>query len=831
MNNSGVLPNETGRRMLLAQSIALHIARQSIWRIASIPGAEAIFACQAQTARARVDGSRSLAIWHSVRLALTLVLIGQLCVAAAGADVGGTSVTTPDLAAQTLTFVGSQSCARCHAAEHARWSGSQHAAAMSEATDVTVLGQFDGRSLEHHGVNSRFFKRDGKFWVETDGPDGVLGEFEIRYTFGVAPLQQYLIELQGGRLQALGIAWDTRSAGEGGQRWFHLYPDRALSHLDALHWTGIDQNWNYQCAYCHSTDLKKGFNAETEEFQTRWSEINVGCEACHGPGSAHVDWAASGKREASFDKGLALRLDERRGVTWQMRPSGTAERSTPIGTSKEIEMCAACHSRRQQVSDPKLKSFFDAFRPALIVPGLYHVDGQQRDEVYTYGSFLQSRMNAAGVNCSDCHDPHSGKLRFEGNAVCGQCHDAARFDTASHHHHDQGAIGSRCVDCHMPTTDYMVVDPRHDHSMRIPRPDLTQSLGTPNACNGCHKDKSATWAAQTIKSWHPTPKPGFQTFATTFDLADRRAPGAQLALKRLLEDRSQPAIVRASALERLRSFPSAHSVSLAADALRDPAPIVRMAAIAALAIADANARLAYLPPLLKDPAAVVRMDAARALAGEPERQLPANVRADLDAALGEYEDAQDFNAERPESQFNIGLLRQQRGRLDEARSSFQRAIAVDPTFVPAFLALSELERAKGDEEAAERVLRNALARVPDSSAILHALGLSLVRQKRIDEALNHLRAAADKERHEARYAYTYVVALNDTGQRQQALSLLKTALTRHPYDRDLLATAVHYEFAAREISSALARADLLVELEPQSIEFARMRNALRRHAR
>lgn len=818
--------------MLLAQSIVLQIAEKMIRRTASIPGAEAHYAFFSQTARTgSAEGSPSRAIWNTVRLVLSLMLIGQLSVAAAGEDVGGNSVTTPDLVAKPLAFVGSQSCAHCHAPEHARWSSSQHAAAMAEATDVTVIGQFDGRSLEHHGVKSRFFKRDGKFWVETDGPDGALGEYEIRYTFGVAPLQQYLIELHGGRLQALGIAWDARPADDGGQRWFHLYPDRALSHLDPLHWTGIDQNWNYQCAYCHSTDLQKGFDVATRRFQTRWAEINVGCEGCHGPGSAHVNWANGSQGASDADKGLATRLDERRGVTWQMQPSGTAKRSLPISSSKEIEMCAACHSRRQQVSDPKLKSYFDAFRPALIEPGLYHVDGQQRDEVYTYGSFLQSRMSAAGVTCSDCHDPHSGKLRSEGNAICGQCHEAEKFDTARHHHHGNGAIGSLCVDCHMPTTSYMVVDPRHDHSMRIPRPDLTQRLGTPNACNGCHKDKSATWAAQTINHWYPEPKPGFQTFAQAFDLADRRAPGAQLALRRLLQDRSQPAIVRASAIERLRSFPSPQSVTVTANALRDPAPIVRMAAVAALANVETHSRLAHLPAMLKDPGAVVRMDAARALVGEPERHLAADARAEFEAALGEYERAQSFNAERPESQFNLGLLYQQRGRLAEARSSFEHAIDIDSTFVPAVLALSELERAAGNETASESILRKALAGNLDNPAILHALGLSLVRQKRIDEALLNLRTAADTGRDEARYAYTYIVALNDTGQPQQALLHLKTALARHPYDRNLLATAVHYEFAAREISSALARADLLVELEPDSTEYARMRDALRRHAR
>jgi len=179
----------------------------------------------------------------------------------------------------SATFVGSANCKQCHPTEHQEWLGSQHAAAMQEATDQTVLGRFDGTTFSKDDVKTTFYKKDGKFWVRTDGPDGALADFPIRYTFGISPLQQYLIELSGGRLQALGIAWDARSKEEGGQRWYDLYPDRKLKAGDPLHWTGIDQNWNYQCAWCHSTNLKKNYDHVTRRYDTTWSEISVGCEA------------------------------------------------------------------------------------------------------------------------------------------------------------------------------------------------------------------------------------------------------------------------------------------------------------------------------------------------------------------------------------------------------------------------------------------------------------------------------------------------------------------------------------------------------------------------
>ncbi|MEE4236012.1 MAG: multiheme c-type cytochrome, partial [Anderseniella sp.] len=350
---------------------------------------------------------------------------------------------------QELRFVGSQTCSSCHAKEYKDWKNSQHHAAMQEATDGTVLGDFNGATFTKDGIESTFFQRDGKFWVRTDGPDGKLADFEISYTFGIHPLQQYLIALPGGRYQALGIAWDSRSKENGGQRWYHLYPDQTLKAGDPLHWTGIDQNWNYQCAWCHSTNLQKNYDPGSRTFQTSWSEISVGCEACHGPASGHVAWATKGVENSATaqSKGFGLLLDERRSVTWPMGPHGQAVRSIPRATAKEIEVCAACHARRQQFSsDPAATGhLFDAHRPSLLERGLYHADGQQRDEVFNYGSFVQSKMHAAGVTCSDCHNPHSGKLHRSGNAVCAQCHAPEKFDIPDHHHHASGSPGAQCA--------------------------------------------------------------------------------------------------------------------------------------------------------------------------------------------------------------------------------------------------------------------------------------------------------------------------------------------------------------------------------------------------
>lgn len=747
----------------------------------------------------------------------------------AGETSTGTARETPP------RFVGSQSCSQCHAQEHQDWARSHHAAAMQKADERTVLGRFDGSTFAQDNFVATFFRANGAFWVNTEGADGKYADFEVLYTFGITPLQQYLIALPGGRLQAFGVAWDTRPASEGGQRWFHLYPGHKPSPGDPLHWTGIDQNWNYQCAWCHSTDLRKNYDEKSRTFDTTWSEISVGCEACHGPASNHISWTEDPERERSQPpgKGFDLSFDERRGVSWSKSDTGRAVRSEPRATSKEIGACAGCHSRRSQFSDTPLAAgrYFDAFRASRLEPGLYHPDGQQRDEVYSYGSFIQSRMHATGVTCSDCHDPHSGKLRSAGNAVCSQCHAADSYDTTAHHRHASGSTGAQCVNCHMPASVYMGVDARHDHSMRIPRPDRTRVLGTPNACGQCHRDQTAQWASASIKQWFPSPNPGAQTFSEAFDLGDRGAPGAQSALIRVAEDNSLSGIVRASAIARLGRFPSRQVIAVLARALAVNDPDVRTAAIAALSSADPATRLALLVPLLRDRHRIVRMDAARELAGDSEASLSPEDRGHFEQSLAEYVAAQHFNAERPESHANLGELYLRRGQTEQARAAFREALALDRTFYAAAVTLAELERRQGDEAAAEAILRQSLETNPSAGALMHALGLSLVRQKRMPEALEALARATKSAPEDPRLAHVYAVALNGMGRRADAIAVLKSAIARHHYDRDLLLALMSYEIDARDFSSAVSRAELLSQLEPERSDIEQLSMRLRQRVK
>ena len=716
-------------------------------------------------------------------------------------------------------FVGGQACRDCHAAEYSAWQGSHHDLAMQAASEETVLGDFDNASLLHFGVTTSFYRKDGRFMVRTEGPDGKLQDYEIKYTFGAVPLQQYLIGFPGGRMQALGLAWDSRPEAQGGQRWFHLNPDEEISHDDELHWTRPSHNWNSMCAECHSTHLEKNYDPVTRVFSTTWSEVDVSCEACHGPGSDHVAWAGRkpGWKQLDTGKGLAIMLDERRGIQWKTDPeTGKPVRSEPRGSEREIEMCARCHARRSPISSAYVhgEPLLDHYLPRLLEEGMYYPDGQIDDEVYVYGSFIQSRMYHAGVTCSDCHEPHSSALRVPGNGVCLQCHQADKYDRPGHHFHKQQSAGASCAECHMPPKTYMVVDPRHDHSMRIPRPDLSVKLGTPNACNNCHKDKDAGWADKQVRDWYGAVPAGFQRYAQGLYDARHDAPAAGSTLAALIRDTETPDIARATALAGIGPYLGAATIDVLPLALSDTDPGVRAAAVGVLEQTPVTIRVRLAFPMLDDPVRAVRIEAARVLAAVPAGELTPQQRASLEKALQEYVTAQLASAERPEAQTNLGNLYAAQNEIGQAIAAYDTAIGLNQAYVPAYVNLADLYRARGMETEAENLLRRAAEVDPGSAAVHHALGLSLVRQQRAGEALEELRLATTLSPDDARYVYVYAVALNSSGKPEQAILVLQGAHSRHPNNRDILGALVAFHRDMGNEAAAQTYAAKLRALSP-----------------
>ena len=734
-------------------------------------------------------------------------------------------------------FVGSDACAQCHPAEAKLWRSSQHKLAMAHA-DASVLGDFNDAGFDYYGVHSRFFRQDGKFFVETDGPDGKLATFEVKYTFGVDPLQQYLIEFPDGRLQALSIAWDSRPKEQGGQRWFHLYSGEEIKHDDVLHWTKLNQNWNFMCAECHSTGVHKNYDAAKDRFATAWAEISVGCEACHGQGSRHVAWARAkqswwpfGKTE-DRTKGLLVRLDERRDVVWRIDPrTGNAARNfTPALVRREVETCGRCHARRGTFSEDWVpgRSLSDTHVVSPLARGLYHADGQMRDEVYNYGSFKQSKMFAAGVTCGDCHEPHAAKLRAFGDGVCLQCHASDKYAAATHHRHDGADPPLACASCHMAERTYMVVDRRHDHSFRVPRPDLSARLGTPNACNDCHGDKSAQWAASAIETWHGANRKGWQRYAEAFHSAWSDQADAAALLGVAAADASASAFARASALIELAPYVSPANINLARSALADPDPMVRIGALDMLANVSAAQIWPLVSPLLTDPNRGARMRAAAVLAAVPAASQPPADRELFERAAAEFIAAQRLNADRPEARSTLGNFLARRGLLSDAEIEYKAALRLSPRYTPAAINLADLYRQLGRDGEGESVLRAAIAASPQDAGLHHALGLVLTRLKRREDALGELRRAAELEPDRARYAYVYAVGLHSAGQVDDAMAVLKKSLARHPGDRDTLLALISFSRDAGDFATALHYAEQLARVAPNDPSLTALIDNLRR---
>lgn len=735
----------------------------------------------------------------------------------------------PEKTAKTATYVGAGVCKSCHEAEFKAWSGSHHDLAMQHANAETVLGDFADARFRHRSVESRFFKRGDKFMVRTDGADGKLADYEIAYTFGVYPLQQYLIPFPGGRYQMLPIAWDARPRAQGGQRWFHLQPDEKIDHRDPLHWTGIYQNWALQCAECHSTDLKKGYDAASDTYRTTYSEINVACEACHGQGSAHVEWARSAKAPyGAGDKGLtALASRWKEAWSFPSKDARFAVRDKPANTAG-MNTCAACHARRSTLSEVRKAGapLEDSHRLAMLTAPNYHADGQQREEVYVWGSFLQSKMHQRGVTCMDCHEPHSLKTRAEGNALCTRCHNAAEFDAPAHHRHVVGGQGAQCVNCHMPTQNYMVIHARQDHSLRVPRPDLSQSLGSPNACNQCHTDKKPAWAASAMDKWHGTAWRERPHYGTTLQAGETRGIQALPALLELAAAPATPAIVRATAATLAQPFASPSTLPATLALLQDGDPSVRIAALGMLAPLDAPTRLQAAAPLLGDPVRGVRIEAANILADLPDSAIPEYRRAERQAALQDYEAALALDADWPAVNVNLGNLRLRQGRPAEAVAAYQRAIRIDPRYVGGYVNLADAWRQQGKDAEAEQVLRQGLATLPQAADLHHALGLLLVRQNKRDAALLELAEGARLAPENAHYAYVYAIALDSAGRRREALVTLRGALQRHPDDLEILGALVSISRDAGDRQAALRYAKQAAALLPGNAELAQLVAAL-----
>ncbi|MDF1546284.1 MAG: tetratricopeptide repeat protein [Bacteroidales bacterium] len=714
----------------------------------------------------------------------------------------------------TAKFVGKQTCIECHQQEYDLWLGSDHDRAMDTASSETVRGDFNNAEFVWGGFTHKLYTKNDSFYVHTLGPNGKAGDYKIIYTFGVRPLQQYIIPFEDGRLQCLQIAWDSDK-----NRWFHLSDSVAHGEFiqpdDWLYWTRNGQNMNGMCAECHTTDYKKNYDPVTHKFSTTWAEIDVSCEACHGPASNHLAWAATDslKRPKNVNFGLVLQTSN-------------------ISSKQYIDQCAYCHSRRSSLSEEGHSDSraMNKLVPQLLSAPFYYADGQIFEEDYVYASFLQTKMYKNNVKCNDCHNAHSLKTKLSGNPLCYQCHDYKKYDSKSHHFHngtgemslksnngffDKGN-GTQCVDCHMTGRYYMGVDFRRDHSFRIPRPDLTISIGTPNACTDCHTDKTPKWAADSIESWYgKKPDTHFGTILASGRKGDTSAIDD---LMRLSLDTAYTPIIRMSALELLGNYRHPKSIQLFNQFLKDSADIIRYTAVKNYYNNDLYQFINILAPLLVDSVKAVRTQAAFMLTSLPIQNIPAKYHEVFNKVLQEYINAANYSSDFSASRYNLGLLYTNTGHLDKAEDQFIEALRIDNLFYPAKINLAMIYNKQNQNDKAAQLFMEVIDENPGYAEAHYSLGLLLGESKEYRKASIYLKKAAELMPERARVYYNLALVYQLNNEFSKAEKSFTRLLYLAPDNIDYLYATAFFYVQTKQFKKAEKYANLLLEKFPNQRE-------------
>lgn len=692
-------------------------------------------------------------------------------------------------------FLGDQSCKECHTEQFDKWQGSHHDKSMDVATRETILADFKGEKFYSQGVHSRFFQKDGEFYANTEGPDGKNHDYKIIYVFGITPLQQYIVKFPNGHYQCLRQAWDTKK-----KVWFDLYPDFKVVHSEWLHWSKGGLNWNNMCADCHSTNVRKNYKQADHSYDTKFALINVSCEACHGPGKQHVEDVNT------------------QGDNY--KNTGTMQMTLDTKPKELVDQCARCHARREMLTDRFNfeGTFLDHYYPQLITEPTYYADGQILDEDYVYGSFVQSKMYHENVTCTDCHDAHTLERKFEGNKLCAQCHIPEKYDTEEHSFHKLGTEGALCINCHMPGRFYMGNDFRRDHSFRIPRPDLSVKYDTPNACIGCHKDKTNEWAADVLVKLKGAPKENH--FSDLLVPGLKGAPNAHASLLQLAKDSNYPEIARASAIVELPNYRDQATVRQELlQFLNDKSPLIRASTVDAInEISDPNV-VNYLLPLLKDEKRAVRIKAFGALAIMDENNIPQSYKSVYAKVKKEYFIYLDGISDFVGGRINRANYILKKGDLQGAIKGYETALDIDDINNIVRTNLANLYYQNGEFEKAEKAFKTIIKLEPKYGPTYYSYGLLLAELKRTEEAIVQLELATIHMPENARSYYNLSLLYDSLKKTSKAEAAIIKGLKKLPNNESLLYLLAYHYANNGQKEKAKNVAMQLVQLFPNNQQY------------
>lgn len=674
-----------------------------------------------------------------------------------------------------------ENCVSCHQQQVSDWQQSDHAKAMDLANEQTVLGDFNNATTAHYSQSARFFKNDDNYMIELTEA-GKTSTYQVIYTFGHYPLQQYLVPAQNGRYQVFPFSWDSRSETEGGQRWYPNYQNEDVQPNDRLHWQQGLQNWNGMCADCHSDGLKRNFDVSSNSFDTKWDEINVGCQSCHGKVAEHGQ-SKPYQSDALIDSPKL----QAEALNWLLEPGEKVARLRNPDSQKAtaaqkaerqqfMDTCFACHSLRSPMTDgfSPDKPFLDQFSPSLIAKPLYHSDGQIKEEVYVYGSFLQSKMYAEGVTCLDCHNAHTMKIKSDTNGLCLQCHTAEAYQSVKHTRHDLESEAGQCVTCHMSETTYMGVDARRDHSFKIPRPHLSTAYQTPNACVNCHTEQSNTWAAEKLAAWHGPAKALSRHEQYYLDLIHNESLSLDKHLA-VINSKELNEIKRASAIMLLPNSIPMLSEHVVKGWVNSELPLIRLATAKVGHLLSDTEKLQSYQTLLNDKYKSIRVAAANELVG-----LGLKDSAVFKKAFEELTTSHLASNWRGEGNLNQSLVDLKLGQNQDAITNLKNSIKVDPYFEPAYVNLVDIYRSTKQTKEEVALFKVALERLPTSGTIQYAYGMHLIRMGNKNASVLAFKKAMELQSENPQHAYLYFLALDATGKTGQALKELKQVINQYP---------------------------------------------------
>ncbi|MNS63448.1 cellulose synthase subunit BcsC [compost metagenome] len=695
------------------------------------------------------------------------------------------------------TYTGDQSCKNCHKNEHKEWTESHHFMSMLTPSEKTVKGDFNNTTFTTDGITSRFFKRGNKYFINTEGDDGKNHDYEVKYTFGFTPLQQYLVEFPGGRMQVPRVSWDCKQ-----KKWFNQYGNQNISSHDWLHWTGNSQNWNTMCASCHSTNLQKNYNDKTDTYNTTYSVINVSCESCHGAGKQHIDYIkGEDYKDGEKIKGSFLKLIKK------------------DNQLKEINTCAPCHARATEISNNHINSneIMDNYIPQIPDTEFFFADGQIDDEDYIYTSFLQSKMFSQGVQCSNCHNPHSTKLKQIGNQTCLQCHNSQKYDLPTHTFHPTGSKSALCVSCHMPGKIYMGNDFRHDHSFRVPRPDLSVTYGTPNACKNCHQEKSNKSLADAIVKWYGPKR--------KYHFSDDLIPGSQMNsqseihLKKLIENTQTPNIIKATAAFYLGGIQTETSLNTLLKCLHSKDAQVRYRALRSLSDFQPMSWINEVGPLLSDKVRAVRIAAADLYITISREQIPSQYNEVFTAAHKELKKYLQYQTD-----FSVGniMLADYYLKLEDygnAAKYYEKGLKKDSQMNYALLNLSTTYNLLGNNEKAMKSLESALKNDSKNERIHYNMALLYNEMNNKPEAEKSFAKAVALKSDNPRVYYNYSLLLIQNKKFKDAEIVLRKGITINPSASELYYALTFLYIQTNKITNAKKTAQQLKQLAPNNPEY------------